>query len=275
VCAMQQAIAHAPASEPSVHMLEQARLRLDEALHTMARSSWLDRTQQAILRNASIVGSAPGTASALLVLCLVTGGWVGYQSAIWRHRPLVEQVHVGIEGPGRIVDVRSIIREPNTSSIEIHFDRLVEMTVRGSLRAAEMQQLLLRAAQDQVNSKVEEDSVKVLADESKAGYRDTDGLFRKALLVALRYGKNTEVRLDALNSLRPYVAENTRVRDGVLEALMNDPTTIVRSRAIEVLQPVEADSSVREVLQTVASSDDDPQIRTVSREVLGQFPQMQ
>ena len=41
VCAMQRAIAHAPAPEPSVHMLEQARLRLDKALHTMARSSWL------------------------------------------------------------------------------------------------------------------------------------------------------------------------------------------------------------------------------------------
>ena len=93
-----------------------------------------------------------------------------------------------------------------------------------------MQQLLLRAAQDQVNSKVEEDSVKLLADESQAGFRDADGLFRKALLVALRYGKNTEVRLNALNGLGPYVAEDTRVRDGVLEALMNDSTTMVRSR---------------------------------------------
>ena len=137
-----------------------------------------------------------------------------------------------------------------------------------------MQQLLLLGAQDQVNSKVEEDSVRLLADESLAGHPYTDGLIRKALLVALRYGKNTEVRLNALNGLRPYVAEDTRVRDGVLEALLNDPTT-VRSRAIELLQPVEADSSVREVFHTVASEDDDVQIRTVSREVLGQFPHME
>jgi len=49
----------------------------------------------------------------------------------------------------------------------------------------------------------------------------------------------------------------------------------VRSRAIELLQPVEADSSVREVLHTVAAEDDNPHIRTVSREVLNQLPQIQ
>ena len=275
VCAMQQAIAHAPALEPSVYVLEAARLRLDEALHSMARSSWLDRTQQAIQRSASIVGSALGTASALLVLCLATGAWVGYQSAIWRQPLSVEQVLVGIEGPGRIVDVSSIIREPNTSNIEIHFDRLVPVTVRGSLRVAQMQQLLLLGAQDQVNSEVEEYSVSLLSDDCLAGYRYADGPIRKALLVALRYGKNAEIRLKALNGLRPYVAEDRRVRDGVLEALMNDPNTTVRSRAIESLRPVAADASVREVFHTIASEDDNAQIRTVSLEVLGQFPDME
>jgi hypothetical protein len=104
---------------------------------------------------------------------------------------------------------------------------------------------------DQVNSNVEEDSVRLLADESLAGHRYANWLIRKALLVALRYGKHTEVRLNALNDLRPYVAKDTRVRDGFLEALLNDPTSTVRSRAIELLQPVEADSSVREAFHTM------------------------
>ena len=76
--------------------------------------------------------------------------------------------------------------------------------------------------------------------------------------MALRYDKSTEVRLKALNGLKPYVAEDMRVRDAVLEALMADPDATVRSRAIELLQPVGADSSVREVLHTVASQDDNP-----------------
>jgi hypothetical protein len=86
--------------------------------------------------------------------------------------------------------------------------------------------------------------------------------------VALRYDKDTGVRLKALDGLKPYVAEDMRVRDAVLEALMDDSDPGVRSEAIELLKPVEADSSVREVLHTVASEDDNPHIRTVSQEVL-------
>src|ERR1700761_3367497 len=78
-----------------------------------------------------------------------------------------------------------------------------------------------------------------------------------------------------LNGLKPYVAEDMRVRDGVLEALLSDSDATVRSRAIELLQPVGADSSVLHVLHRVASEDDNPHIRTVSREVLGHFTQIQ
>ena len=78
-----------------------------------------------------------------------------------------------------------------------------------------------------------------------------------------------------MNGLKPYVAEDMRVRDAVLDALMNDGDATVRSRAIELLQPVEADSSVLEVLDTVATQDDNPHIRTASREVLDQSPEIQ
>jgi hypothetical protein len=57
--------------------------------------------------------------------------------------------------------------------------------------------------------------------------------------------------------------------------LMTDPDAAIRSHAIELLQPVQADSSVREVLHTVAADDDNPHIRTVSREVLETQTQFQ
>ncbi len=41
-------------------------------------------------------------------------------------------------------------------------------------------------------------------------------------MVALRYDKSEAVRLKALEGLQPYVAEDMRVRDAVLEALLND-----------------------------------------------------
>ena len=56
---------------------------------------------------------------------------------------------------------------------------------------------------------------------------------------------------------------------------MNDPDAHVRSAAIGILGPVEADTSVRQVLSTVASSDDDSHIRTASRMVLRRVSEVQ
>jgi hypothetical protein len=71
------------------------------------------------------------------------------------------------------------------------------------------------------------------------------------------------------------VAEDVRVRDAVLEALLNDPDPRIRTAAINILEPVEGDTSVRQVLHTVANSDQSLQIRTVSREVLRREPEIQ
>lgn len=274
VQALQQAMALAPAQEPSANLLAQARLRLEEALDSMPRSSWLMRVQQSIFRGVSMLGRAPVAASALLVLGLGSGSWAGYQYAARSHRPVAELAGA-VEGAGKIANVSSIVREPNTENVEVHFNRLVPETTQGSLDDPRIRELLLLGAQSQLNPGVAQNSVSLLADECLAGHQCTDGPIRKALLVALRYDKDSGVRLNALNGLKPYVAEDMRVRDGVLEALMDDPDATVRSRAIELLHPVEADSSVREVLHTVASEDDNPHIRTVSQEVLDQSPHIQ
>jgi hypothetical protein len=94
-------------------------------------------------------------------------------------------------------------------------------------------------------------------------------------MVALRYDKSVDVRLKALEGLQPYVADDVRVRDAVLEALMRDTDPRVRTQSIGLLEPVQADSSVREVLHTVAIRDDNAEIRTASRQVLDQIPQVQ
>jgi hypothetical protein len=171
--------------------------------------------------------------------------------------------------------VSSITHDPNSENVEVQFDRLVPETIRGSLDDPQIRQLLLLAAKSHMDPGIQQNSVRLLAGECRAGHKCADGPMRKALLVALRYDKSPEVRITALNGLEPYVAEDMRVRDAVLEALMKDSDPAVRSRAIELLEPVEDDSSVREVLHTVASEDDNPHIRTVSREVLEQLPQIQ
>jgi HEAT repeats/Putative zinc-finger len=263
VQALQQAMALAPAEEPSANLLAQARLRLEEALDNMPRASWLTRVQQSMFRGISIVGRAPVAASALLVLGLGAGSWAGFQFA---------RIH---PPAGPIANISSIIRKPNTENVELNVNRLVPDTIQGSLDDPEIRDLLVMGAESPVNQGVEQNSVRLLAGECQAEHQCADSQGRKALLLALRYDKNDGVRLTALNGLKPYVAEDMGVRDAILEALMDDPDATVRQRAIELLHPVEADSSVREVLHTVASDDDNPRIRTVSQQVLDQYPQIQ
>lgn len=274
VQALQQAMELAPAIEPSANLLAQARLQLEEALDNMPRSNWLMRAQQSFFRGASILAGAPVAASALLVLGLGAGSLVGYHSSLRAHRPPAD-LPVALTGAGTIANVSSVVRQANSENVEVHFNRLVPETTQGSLDDPRIRELLLLGAQSQRNPEVAQNSVSLLADECLAGHQCSEGPIRNFLLVRLRYDKDAGVRLSALNGLKPYVAEDMRVRDGVLEALMNDQDAGIRSRAIEVVQPVGADSSVREVLHTVASRDDNPHIRTVSREVLDGSPQIQ
>ncbi len=90
----------------------------------------------------------------------------------------------------------------------------------------------------------------------------------RLVLVSLRFDKNPSVRLAALDGLQPYVAQDQKVRDAVLESLMHDANANVRTRAISLLQPVDSDSSVRQVMRTVSTTDENPYIRTVSTQAL-------
>jgi hypothetical protein len=78
--------------------------------------------------------------------------------------------------------------------------------------------------------------------------------------------------LKALEGLKPYVGQDVRVRDAVLESLMHDPSQSVRSEALQMLEPVQADSSVRVVLQNVSTADNNPAIREASLKVLQAIP---
>lgn len=274
VQALQQAMSLSPAMEPSANLLAQARMRLEEALDTMPRNRWILRVQQSMFRGVSMLSRAPIAASALLVFGLACGGVGGYESALHAHRSPVES-RAAVAGPGTVASVSSIVREPNTENVEVRFNRLVPEIAQGSLDDPQIRDLLLLGAQNELDTKVAQKSLSLLADECKAGHQCPDGPVRNALMVASQFDKDASVRLKALDGLKRYVAEDMRVRDVVLESLMNDSDAAVRSRAIELLQPVEADSSVREVLHTVASEDVNPHIRTVSREVLEEPTQIQ
>jgi hypothetical protein len=96
----------------------------------------------------------------------------------------------------------------------------------------------------------------------------------RPLLYALRYDSNAGVRLKALDSLGPYVKDDVQVRDSILESLMSDANPGIRIEALRLLVPVRADSSVRIVLQRLATKDENRYIRSQARTLVAQLPEM-
>ena len=68
--------------------------------------------------------------------------------------------------------------------------------------------------------------------------------------------------------------DDVRVRNAVLEALLNDSNPGVRSGAIHLLEPVKADTSVRAALQQLAKEDPNEFIRSESKRLVQATPEI-
>jgi len=279
--ALQKVMSAVPVIEPSPSLLARTRLRLDEALDTMPQGGWVRRVSQRFRRSLGWLQGAPVMAMVLLLTGVAAGGWGGYRAA--GHFSKATAAQNGASGvpvvadidASQIADVSSISLEPGSENVEVRFERVTPETAFGTLDDPQIRQLLLLGARNRANPMVHDDSVQLLAQECEAGHQCTDGPIRNALMVALRYDKDARVRRKALEGLQPYIGVDNSVRDAVLEALMHDADAQVRTEAIGLLEPVDADSSVREVLETVANRDRNPQIRNMSRQYLEQVSQIQ
>jgi HEAT repeats/Putative zinc-finger len=270
VQALAKAMSLHPVEEPTANLVARSRLRLEEALDSLPRASWLVRLYQRSTQGMGRLSSAPVAASAVLVIGLAGGGYGGYRAGTHAHLALPSA-----SDPVQVANVSSIVRVPGTKKVEVRYDRLVPESAEGSLDDPYIRALLVVGARNRTSPGVRDDSVGLMAGECRAGHQCGDGPIRNALMVSLLYDNSPGVRLKALEGLQPYIADDTHVRDAVLQSLLNDPDTGVRTQAIGLLEPVQADSSVQDVLLTIAERDDNPQIRDVSQQVLRQVRQIQ
>jgi len=271
-----------PVADPAPNLIARARLRLDEALDAQPPLGWRQRLMGLIRRNIGGLEAVPVAALLLLVVGVGAGAFGGYRMALYHAaragaQPQAAATTVADTGSvtSNVATVSSIVRHPGTHIVDVSYKQLVPRQIEGSLDDPQIRQLLMMAAQNSTSAGVRDDSVGLLAAECRAGHGCQGEGIRDALMVALRYDKNAGVRQKALAGLAPYVSEDTRVRNAVLEALLNDSDPKIRSASISMLEPVEADTSVRQVLHSVSSTDTNPYIRNVSRQVLSQVPQIQ
>ncbi|MGD0546756.1 MAG: HEAT repeat domain-containing protein [Terracidiphilus sp.] len=275
-----------PVTEPEANLIARSRMRLAEALDVLPPRRWYERLSQRMRNGMASLQAAPVAACLLLVAGVGAGSLGGYRLAENRaaQAPQTAQAapaqaqtaaKAGVPAAGEIANISSIVRRPNSHIVEVRYNQMVPQKIEGSLDDPAIRQLLMLASQNTASAGVRDDSVGLMAAECKAGHGCKAAGIRDALMVALRYDKNAGVREKALEGLEPYVAEDMRVRDAVLEALLNDGDPRIRTAAIGILTPVEGDTSVREVLHSVANTDRNPYIRTVSRQVLENAPEIQ
>lgn len=283
--------------EPDANLVARAHMRLDEALDALPAKSWLERLQAQLWGGLNGLRAAPVAAALLLVAGLSGGALGGYQLAA--HHALrdvpAQPVALGASaakapednsaakaGPAtaspemdKVANISAVVTEPNSRMVEVRYNQMVPQQIRGSLDDPSIQRLLSLASQRAVSPGVRDNSVGLLAAECRAGRGCSEPGVRNALLLALRYDQSEEVREKALEGLEPLVAQDTQVRNAILETLMNDADPRIRTISINVLEPVEGDTSVREVLYTVSTQDENPQIRDFSRQILNRVPEIQ
>lgn len=271
--ALDEELALMPVVEPSPNLLTASRMQLDEMLDAMPPRSVGARFAANFFRWIGTVQSAPALMTLLIGLGFLSGNFLTrYQVAHTPKQPGV--VILSNTSNGAIASVSGIVQTPNSDLVQVNYNRIIPETAQGSLDDPQIRQLLMLGTKLATNNKVQADSVDLIVNQCLAGRScaadstDAGADIRGALLVSLRTGKTPTVRLRALDGLQPYVAQDERVRNAVLKTLMNDSNAGVRSRAIALLQPVEADSSVRQVLRTVSAEDENPAIRNASFQAL-------
>jgi hypothetical protein len=270
--AMEPPLAAIPMADPSPNFLAQSRMRLDDALDIMPPHGVLTRLRTNFFAWVGHLRSAPALATLLVGVGFIGGNFIErYQQAQLHNTPKQAPYSAINQAQSVIGNITGIERTPDSEMVQVHYNRVVPETFVGSLDTPEARELLLKGAMAPTDD-VRSESVSMLASECKNGHqcqaRDDGKGVRNALLVTLRYDKDAGVRLKALEGLQPYIAQDQKVRDAVLDSLASDPDAKVRMATVSLLEPVQNDSSVRQVLRHASTADENPYIRTVSYNAL-------
>jgi hypothetical protein len=258
-----------PVQEVSPNFLTSSRMELQEALeHAQQSRSW-GRFVFDFAGWMQQIKLAPALTAALLIIGFAGGTITTYQ--VTRRPPGPGPDGTPIQSnivQSNILGVTSVTPQENSNQVTIKYDTLSPQTYVGDINDPNIRNLLLLATRNTRNAEVTLNSIDVLRSKPE------DDTVREALIYALRYDSNPGVRLKALGGLRSYVKDDVHVRDAVLEALMHDTNAGVRAEAIGMLDPVKADSSVRDTLQVLAERDQNKYIRSESKRILGSTPNL-
>ena len=261
------AMSASPVPDPSPNLLASSRMRLSEALESEQPHRGWHRFTFDFAGWLQSMKFAPALTAALLMVGFAVGVLTTWQVA--RPPQVIGDVAKNGLPPvdsAAIASIRGITQEPGSDQVKIQYDKVLPDQAQGSINDPKIQQLLLFAARNNINSGLRLDSVDLLAKSPD------DSRVREALIFALHFDRNPGVRLKALDGLRSYVKDDQKVRDAVVAALLQDPNPGVRTQAISLLESVKNDSSVRQAFAALAQGDKDKYIQEESKRMLSNLP---
>jgi len=261
------AMSASPVPDPSPNLLASSRMRLSEALESEQPHRGWHRFTFDFAGWLQSMKFAPALTAALLMVGFAVGVLMTWQVA---RPPQVAgpdtKIYPQPVDSAAIASIRGITQEPGSDQVKIQYDKVLPDQAQGSINDPRIQQLLLFAARNNINSGLRLDSVDLLAKSPD------DSRVREALIFSLHFDRNPGVRLKALDGLRSYVKDDQKVRDAVVAALLQDPNPGVRTQAISLLESVKNDSSVRQAFAALAQGDKDKYIQEESKRMLSNLP---
>ena len=270
--AMEERLALLPVTEPDPNMLAQARMRLDDALDLIPPGGFFQRLRTNFFTWVGHVQSAPALATLLVGVGFISGTLVNKYEVHQAELAKPKVYTISHPTEGAVANVTGIVQSPNSEMVQVNYNRVTPETRVGSLDDPDIRELLLKGINTPTAQDVRVDAVSLLANECRVGHECVGGgdpkSVRNQLLVTMRYDEDAGVRLTALEGLQHYVGQDPRVRDAIAESLSRDPNAEVRKQAIATLAPVRSDSTVRQVLRTASTRDENAYIRTASYNVL-------
>ncbi len=254
-----------PVQEVSPNLLASNRMKLQEALEETQQLRGWGRIGLDLAGWMQQIKLAPALSVALLMIGFAGGALTSYRIAISKIPPGAQQPPAA---EASIAGIDSIVQDANSKRVMIRYNTLAPQALEGTTDDPRIQELLMMGTRNLRNPDVRLQSIGILNGKS------ADNEIREALVGSLRADKNPGVRLEVLNGLGGFVHQDEHVRDALVEALIHDTNPGVRAKALELLNQVSKDTSVREALKMVAQSDKDDFIRSECRRILANTPNL-
>jgi hypothetical protein len=260
-------LSRVPVPEPGEALLRDARLQFSTALRAAQnRISLWDRITGAI--------SLPPIRRPALAIGMLALAVLGFLAGRMSRPSQIDEPTIGedLSTPGggiRITNVRLISNEQPGGDIELVYDAVRSVRLRGSLNNPSIQKALAYALVTGENAGVRMRAANsVYATQSAAPEREV----KAALLLALKSDQNDGVRREAMRTLLRFPADR-EVRDALLYVLLHDANPGLRVGAINGLDTLRArgyqpDEDQRETFRQTMQNDNNLYVRVKARSLL-------